>query len=52
MKRLQVMGSEVSLFIDPDLEQIKAAAEIGAPVIELHTGCYADATGLSSNSMS
>lgn len=44
VNRLQKMGSEVSLFIDPDLQQIKAAAEIGAPVIELHTGCYADAT--------
>ncbi len=43
VQRLQRMGSEVSLFIDPDKEQIKAAAEIGAPVIELHTGCYADA---------
>lgn len=42
--RLKKMGSEVSLFIDPDMRQIKAAAEIGAPVIELHTGCYADAT--------
>lgn len=42
--RLQALGSEVSLFIDPDLEQIKAAAETGAPAIELHTGCYADAT--------
>lgn len=44
VQRMQAMGSEVSLFIDPDLGQIKAAAEIGAPVIELHTGCYADAT--------
>ena len=43
-KRLQALGSEVSLFIDPDLEQIKAAADIGAPVVELHTGCYAEAT--------
>ncbi len=46
VRRLQKIGSEVSLFIDPDLEQIKAAAEIGAPVIELHTGCYADATSV------
>lgn len=46
VRRLQKMGSEVSLFIDPDLDQIKAAAEIGAPVIELHTGCYADATNI------
>lgn len=43
IRRLSMMGSEVSLFIDPDLKQIKAAAELGAPVIELHTGCYADA---------
>ena len=33
----------MSLFIDPDAEQIKAAAETGAPVIELHTGRYAEA---------
>lgn len=44
VRRLQRIGSEVSLFIDPDFEQIKAAADIGAPVIELHTGSYADAT--------
>lgn len=31
------------LFIDADEEQIKAAAEVGAPFIEIHTGCYADA---------
>ena len=42
--RMKAMGSEVSLFIDPDFGQIKAAAEVGAPAIELHTGCYADAT--------
>jgi len=42
--RMKTMGSEVSLFIDPDLAQIKAAAEVGAPVIEIHTGCYADAS--------
>jgi len=34
---------EVSLFIDPDFKQIDAAVNAGAPVIELHTGCYADA---------
>ncbi|MDR6678315.1 pyridoxine 5'-phosphate synthase [Pseudomonas oryzihabitans] len=39
-------GSEVSLFIDPDLEQIQAAKDSGAPVIELHTGRYAEATTL------
>ena len=36
-------GSRVSLFIDPDETQIRAAHEAGAPVIELHTGRYADA---------
>jgi pyridoxine 5-phosphate synthase len=44
VRRMKRLGSEVSLFIDPDLEQIKAAVEVGAPVVELHTGCYADAT--------
>jgi pyridoxine 5-phosphate synthase len=44
VKRLQTFGSEVSLFIDPDFKQIDAAVAVGAPVIELHTGCYADAT--------
>ena len=34
---------EVSLFIDPEFKQIDAALEAGAPVIELHTGRYADA---------
>ncbi len=34
---------EVSLFIDPDLTQIDAAVKAGAPVVELHTGRYADA---------
>jgi pyridoxine 5-phosphate synthase len=34
---------EVSLFIDPELRQIDAALQTGAPVIELHTGRYADA---------
>ncbi len=43
VKRLKIMGTEVSLFIDPDFRQIDAAVEVGAPVIELHTGCYADA---------
>lgn len=41
--QLQQQGIRVSLFIDADSEQIAAAAEAGAPVIELHTGRYADA---------
>ena len=41
--RLQAINSEVSLFIDPDFSQIDATLRVGAPVIELHTGRYADA---------
>lgn len=40
--RLAGEGIRVSLFIDADPEQIRASAEAGAPVIELHTGRYAD----------
>ena len=38
---LKSAGIRVSLFIDPDPAQLHAAAEIGAPVVELHTGAYA-----------
>ena len=38
-------GIMVSLFIDPDLEQIKAAAKTGAQFIEMHTGQYSNAFG-------
>ncbi len=38
-------GIRVSLFVDPDMAQIEAAAAVGAPVIEIHTGAYADADG-------
>lgn len=41
--RLAEAGIRVSLFIDPDPVQIEAALAIGAPVIEIHTGAYADA---------
>ncbi len=41
--RLANIGAEVSLFIDPDRAQIDAAVRCGAPVIELHTGEYAEA---------
>lgn len=44
-QRLAEAGVRVSLFIDADPQQIEAAAECGAPVIEIHTGHYADATG-------
>ena len=42
--RLAAAGVRVSLFIDADAEQIEAAAKTRAPVIELHTGSFADAT--------
>ncbi|WP_308388697.1 pyridoxine 5'-phosphate synthase [Acidithiobacillus sp. AMEEHan] len=42
-ERLAGAGVRVSLFIDPDPRQIEAAAATGAPVIELHTGSYANA---------
>jgi pyridoxine 5-phosphate synthase len=45
VKQLQGEGIRVSLFIDADEHQIAAAADVGAPVIELHTGAYADAEG-------
>ena len=38
-------GVRVSLFIDPDLRQLDAAIEAGAPVVEIHTGQYAEARG-------
>lgn len=41
--RLGEAGVRVSLFIDPDRHQVEAAAESGAPVVEIHTGTYADA---------
>jgi pyridoxine 5-phosphate synthase len=43
--RLASAGIRVSLFIDPDPRQVRAAVEAGAPVIEIHTGRYADAAG-------
>ena len=41
--RMAEAGVRVSLFIDPDPVQVDAAARCGAPVIEIHTGRYADA---------
>jgi len=45
VRQLQGEGIRVSLFIDADEAQIGAAADSGAPVIELHTGRYADTAG-------
>ena len=43
--RLAESGIRVSLFIDPDPVQLEAAVAVGAPVVELHTGAYAEAEG-------
>lgn len=43
--RLQDAGIKVSIFVDPDLKQIEAASETCAEMVELHTGCFANATG-------
>jgi pyridoxine 5-phosphate synthase len=40
---LHGQGIVVSLFIDPQLEQVKAAKRVGADFVEFHTGAYADA---------
>jgi len=45
VQQLRGQGIRVSLFIDADERQIAAAAAVGAPVIELHTGRYADTEG-------
>jgi pyridoxine 5-phosphate synthase len=42
---LTATGGLVSLFIDPDLDQIDAVREAEAPFVELHTGSYANSTG-------
>jgi pyridoxine 5-phosphate synthase len=43
--RLTAAGVRVALFIDPERRQIEAAHRAGAPVVELHTGAYAEARG-------
>ena len=42
---LQANGSKVSMFIDPEPEQVRASAAIGAAMIELHTGRFANTLG-------
>ena len=44
--RLRGRGIRVSLFIDPDEEQVESAADLAADFVELHTGAYANATGM------
>jgi len=43
--RLQAVGIRVSLFVDPDEQQIEASREIAAHSVELHTGAYSNASG-------
>ena len=43
--QLKAVGIRVSLFIDPEERQIQAAKDVGATVVELHTGRYADLAG-------
>ena len=43
--QLSGAGIRASLFVDPDPEQLDAARQAGAPVVELHTGTYADSSG-------
>jgi pyridoxine 5-phosphate synthase len=43
IKKIRDAGIRVSLFIDPEEDQIRASREIGAEDVELHTGCYANA---------
>jgi len=45
VERLREAGIRTSLFIDPDPEQLEASRQAGAPVVELHTGTYADCGG-------
>jgi len=44
INKLKKSGLFVSVFIDPDIEQIKSSKDIGADMVELHTGRYADST--------
>ncbi len=44
VQQLQSNGIPVSLFVDPDANQLKASAQTGAKFVELHTGTYANAT--------
>lgn len=45
VRQLEANGSRVSMFIDPDLDQVRASAEAGASMIELHTGTFANELG-------
>lgn len=50
-RRLHDAGVRVSLFVDPEIEQLEAAKAAGAPVVELHTGAFADAENQAARTM-
>ena len=45
VQQLEANGTRVSMFIDPDLDQVRASAEVGASMVELHTGTFANHLG-------
>ncbi len=45
VQALSEVGCKVSMFIDPELAQVEASAAIGAPMVELHTGRFANTQG-------
>jgi pyridoxine 5-phosphate synthase len=45
VSQLEANGTRVSMFIDPDLDQVRASSEVGASMIELHTGTFANELG-------
>jgi len=47
IQRLQAVGTRVSLFIDPEPKQVEASVKLGATMVELHTGAFANAFGAS-----
>ena len=44
VRQLSRVGIKVSLFIEPDIEQVDGAVALGAQIVELHTGAYCDAS--------
>ena len=45
VEKLEANGTKVSMFIDPDLKQVQASKDVGASMIELHTGTFANRFG-------
>lgn len=50
LEQLRATGAQLSLFIDPDEAQIRASAELGVQIVELHTGDYCEASDPGANS--